>query len=225
MSQRVLILTNLFLTLALLCVSLIPFFKNNPAALSVGGQNFKYDDNKSEKKYHWPKQSLPIVVAAPLGLKSLIERDYIDSCETWNRALGRKILSCVFEDFDGTHPMKKSPKLNRLYFTKDWASVYKYSDRLAITRRIPTMTLGSTIAHANIVFNMKYDFYFRSSLISMSEVQYEFKRVLIHELGHFLGLEHESDGNSVMKDTVSNNDPFTDLKNVDIESIRKKYKQ
>lgn len=52
---------------------------------------------------------------------------------------------------------------------------------------------------------------------------YSFEALILHEMGHFLGLKHREDGGSVMATYLGAYTNRTDLAGVDSENVRCEY--
>jgi hypothetical protein len=77
------------------------------------------------------------------------------------------------------------------------------------------------IEHADILINTDY-YAFRTD-DSSSSWTYDFRTVVLHELGHFLGLGHK-EGDSVMIPSISPGTTNQEPTNIDISDIADKYK-
>ena len=133
-----------------------------------------------------------------------------------------------------THNSTSSFKANNLSGFKDSEfGIYKIQNwpselpsmALAVTqlygtrRNIGKSTENIEINHADILIN--YDYF---SFTTNNTWGYDLQTVLVHELGHFLGLYHEDNFNqSVMYPTISRYNQNRQPLSLDIENIKSKY--
>lgn len=86
-----------------------------------------------------------------------------------------------------------------------------YSSALAITQFSGRRTnVGSSneyidLEHADIIINYQ-NYFFKTDTTPVSNVSFDLASVVLHEMGHFLGLFHVSDPSAVMSSTIG---PFT----------------
>ncbi len=111
--------------------------------------------------------------------------------DTWNRALGREYFAFTGRQRDpvSSEGSPQPTKDNLILWMRQWP--IEPSQRQAKTDM--TILGGKTIA-ANISFNAKD----QTFSVKSEKAAVDFESVLIHELGHVLGLDHTTDSDSVM---------------------------
>ena len=156
-----------------------------------------YNHKYSYKTPRWPEESLPLVIEAPKSLKNLIEPSLKNACDSWNRAIGRKVLSYVFEEYDYRWENKVNMEDNRrrLYFIRDWGSFSPDASYLGYTVGMYHKTL---LIESDIGINLNYDMYYSGTIGSLRKEQTDFGSLLLHEIGHLLGAGHIDNERSVM---------------------------
>lgn len=113
-----------------------------------------------------------------------------------------------------------------IYKTTDWHDALP-STALAVTqifgRRYNTGTSSEfvEIEHADILVNYdNFDFYTGTK----SGYEYDLRTVILHEMGHFLGLQHKTSGsNSVMVPSVGHATVNRAPKSIDASDLETKY--
>ena len=149
--------------------------------------------------------------------------------KVWNDAIGTgtKLINVPFPSTDnktGTTLGGFRDGEFGIYKSYGWFDNVS-SGALAITQFYGTMASSSTLGtyinlnHADIIFNYK-DFNF-TTVAGGTWGSYDLSTILLHEMGHFLGLCHESTNNSIMAPYYSGYQRT--LKDYDTRKIRGLY--
>ena len=190
-------------------------------------QEFYYDYHPSmEIERTWAPQSFPLVIKVPQELEPYqlaIDR----SAEVWNEALGQRAVVFIYDQTPNIQ--WQDPKeslfddLFGLYKQLSW----KFDDvGPTVLAYTGTLSLNGTIQKADLIFNFD-NFIFADVEAPPAHTNYvDFQSVLIHELGHFLGLSHvtlSEDSSSVMLPTLRKAEGRRLLSNGDLYRIRNLY--
>lgn len=144
-----------------------------------------------------------------LFISNTIPRDMIPSihkaAKTWELATGRKTFNLVEMDV-------QSNSVNSIYYLKEW-------DRGPAEQAVTTVSWADeSIQKFVIKINGNYSFYIGTQVKNA----YSFEALMLHEMGHALGLVHQYE-NSVMVTHLSAENDRINLYPKDIANIKCGY--
>lgn len=164
---------------------------------------------------------LYIATSVPAELRPAIYR----AAATWEQSTGRK----VFEVIEENSSQASSPgrdKKNGIYFLSQWES-----DRKSEQGRTSVYWAGDEIQEADIRINSQdFSYYDQNRTQQVKAVSnntsagYNFEALVLHELGHFLGLKHRENGGTVMAKELGAYTDRIKLSSNDVESVQCEYK-
>ncbi len=182
-----------------------------------------------KKRFYWNQANLPIRLTTSHELDPSYRKVINDMARKWEAAAGLDLIK--------TGKLKKNVEYSKLesYLTENddfgiyvaFKPVEGISSRsLAVTQVIVKEvsrtkdTINYEIQHGDIVFN-KYDFDFS---IHHAANTFDFGSVILHELGHLIGLlEHRDTKDSVMYPTITEEEVVNELFKSDMDYIRSLY--
>lgn len=179
--------------------------------------------------YKWLSSELPVKLKFDHGYHKDHKDVLRDSYEIWNQAAGKQVLK-----FGGLTKNASFSKIEDYYNKDKWTfGIYINNQKtnmpantLAVTQIIAQYSHSDNlsehyeIVHADIIFN-EYDFDFS---VQQEPNTYDFQSVLLHELGHLLGIINHSDTKeSVMFPKLSMEQVENSLYNKDINDIYNLY--
>ena len=133
----------------------------------------------------------------------------------WEQSTGLKLFIIAGYGYKGSAEPKRDGA-NVIYFMNTWEP-----DKINEQARTSIYWEGSSIKEADIRINEKdFDFY---DGVTVNSKAVHFESLMIHELGHVLGLAHQEQGNTVMDAHLHSNTERTVISNSDVESIRCEY--
>ena len=180
------------------------------------------------QRISWKKDLITLYVhsSVPTEMRSAIHR----AAATWNQQIGRQVFQ-ISEDSSqlGSRPSRDNK--NAIYFLSEWES-----DRVSEQGRTSVYWAGDQIQEADIRINAADFSYYNQNpqlLIGSYNLKktgqqvsdgYSFEALLLHEMGHFLGLKHQ-DGSSVMATRLAAYTDRVQLAATDINAVSCEYKK
>ncbi len=174
-----------------------------------------------------PSKTVKVVIheSVPAELRASIYR----AAATWERQVGHKVID-LSEDSSQLVGGSSRDQKNGIYFLSEWES-----DRTSEQGRTSVYWAGDQIQEADIRINA-YDFSYYDQnpqlLIGSAALKklgqsprdgYSFEALMLHEMGHLLGLKHR-DGTTVMATHLAAFTNRTQLAATDQSSISCEYK-
>ncbi|MBO9668195.1 MAG: matrixin family metalloprotease [Bdellovibrio sp.] len=140
----------------------------------------------------------------------------VNAADTWEKTAGRRLFNIVTSPrVDGPAEPHKDGK-NVIYFLNSWES-----NRASEQARTSVYWVGDQIKEADIRVNdLNFNFYWNQGK-SASAVNIE--ALILHEMGHVLGLKHKDTGGSVMATYLPSALDRTELANVDTADLKCEY--
>jgi hypothetical protein len=133
------------------------------------------------------------------------------AAQVWEQAIGKLVFK--LSNLDISQP--KQDGVSVIYWKSEWP------EELSVEQAFTTVYWESNqIFEADIQVNAK-DFVFSDS---PDESEIDLESVMIHELGHVLGLEHNTPGMSVMEPVLFSGEIRRQLYSIDYEDIQCEYK-
>lgn len=204
---------------SLLAASLIGGCAQNPFG-SAFNRSYKpefdcgFVQNVYGERISW-KNNLPIAFhiheSVPLEFRSVIE----SSMRKWEQAAGRSLFKISSMSYRGPANPRQDG-LNVIYWMETWDS-----NRPTEQGRTSVYWIGDEIRESDIrinAFNFKY---YIDQPSSIKEVHFE--SLILHELGHVLGLKHMDEGDSVMGTYLSSSSERNTVSSSDTSSLQCEY--
>jgi hypothetical protein len=161
------------------------------------------------------KNNIPISFhihqSVPMEYRPVIE----SAMKKWERVAGRALFKLISQNYPGPDKPRQDG-LNVIYWLNTWDS-YRGTEQ----GRTSVYWIGSEIREADIRVNaFNFDFYIDQP---KSSRDVHFESLIIHELGHVLGLKHYDDGQSVMGTYLAANTERNNLSSIDISALQCEY--
>lgn len=198
-------------------VILLSFLSVGTAGLMSCSQKQEQDcgfvQNVYGERISW-KKTLPAKVSIHESVPEDMRPAIYKAAQKWNELLGREVIS-----IEGvSHGENKAQKdgSNVIYMSSKWDAGKETEQG-----RTSVYWIGNEIKEADIRINDEnFDFYWQSST---QQRAVNFEALVLHELGHVLGLKHRDASLSVMQTYLASNTDRTNVGRVDLESLKCEY--
>lgn len=163
--------------------------------------------------------------SVPAELRPALQR----AAATWEQQVGHKLFE-FSEDSSQLSGTPSRDQKNAIYFLADWES-----DRSSEQGRTSVYWAGDQIQEADIRINgSNFSYYDQDVQVLVGSLDskkqgkivrdgYSFEALLLHELGHFLGLKHREGSSTVMATQLAAYTDRTQLASVDQEAVMCEY--
>lgn len=172
-----------------------------------------YVQNVYGERVSW-KQVVPVKMhfhtSVPVAYESAIRA----AAESWNKAYGRELIRFESARVGG---IQARDSQNVIYYLSTWEA-----DRASEQARTSLYWVGDQIQEADIRINgQNYQFYAAQGNANGQAVSIQ--SLLLHELGHVIGLRHNDALPSVMATYLKANQDRNQLQEADLASLRCEY--
>jgi len=175
--------------------------------------------NANLQRVSW-NRSLPIKLyihkSIPLNQFPEMESQIRSAAESWNRVTAREVFR--IEAFNvGGSDVPQRDGYNMIYWMSTWER-----DRRQEQARTTIYWSGSQIYEADVRINaLNYQYFV--GMVFAPFTQVDFTSLLIHELGHAVGLAHNQSKTSVMQAELERGLERRNIGPTDLDSIRCEY--
>lgn len=165
------------------------------------------------------------VLPVPLYLHESFPEKYVPALQAamndWERTTGKKMFTLETEKrISGPKAPVKDGK-NIIYFMsqEEWEA-----GKLEEQARTSIYWIGDQLKEADMKINGKYSFYENAAADpKLKSGSINMEALLIHELGHVLGLKHKETDGSVMETSLSNNTDRVRIAETDKSALQCEY--
>ncbi len=211
-----------FLSLSILVFGLVTLFLTacNPTNLEKFRTNKEepcgFVSNNESQRVSW-KNNLPITIYLHADFPSEYRESVEKAMKTWEQSLNRPLFILSTESFVGSI-IPQQDDVSVIYWLSTWDKKNKKNQA-----NTDIFVRGNEIIEADISVNATFkDFTFYTDKPS-DDKQVHLESLLIHELGHILGLEHNEEDASVMKSALPFKEERIKIDTVDIENMKCEY--
>ncbi len=163
------------------------------------------------------KQDVPIHLYLHTSIPSAWEKAIRTAADTWNQAYGRELLIIEPNRVGGEAPARDG--MNVIYLMSTWEA-----ERASEQARTSLYWVGDQIQEADIRINgQNYQFYSSDVSVNTNVQAVSVESLLIHELGHVIGLRHNDAAPSVMATYLQSNHDRNVLQAADTSNLKCEY--
>lgn len=173
-----------------------------------------YLQNEYGQRVSW-KGNVPVEIYVAKSIPEEFRQDIVAAADVWNQAAGKTILKINLNDVEGTTFSTEDQK-NSIAGLTEWDGGKSNQQALTVVKY-----RGNLINSSDIKVNFQ-DFVYYSKE-PQNSVQIHFESLMIHELGHTLGLKHGAIKPTVMWSTLASTFLRTQLSSTDQESVGCEY--
>ena len=174
-------------------------------------ESCNFVQNADQQRVSWQSQTAVMLIdqSVPSVYRPAIER----AAKTWNDKVGHEVIK-IAGVTTSTGPAQDGA--NVIYFLNTWEA-----DRKNEQARTTVYWTGTKIYEADIRVNDKnFDFFWGDDTVPG---KVDIESLVLHEMGHVLGLAHISEAKSVMAVSLPYAYLRRDLSQSDLSSIRCEY--
>lgn len=179
----------------------------------TGQESCGFIQNNFGERVSW-KGQIPVKLYIHESVPANLRAGIASAAEVWNSAANRKLIE-VQSSITVQGPLRPiQDGFNVVYFFQDgWDGDAREQARTT------AYSIGDQIKEADVRVNGKFKYYLNSG--NAGEINFE--ALLIHELGHVLGLKHQDAQPSVMAESLQPNNDRVELANYDVDSLKCEY--
>lgn len=172
------------------------------------------------------KSDVPVTMHLHSSVPDAMVPAILSAAATWDKTVGRKIFNIVTSP-RYTGPLKPHQEgFNVIYLMNDWEK-----ERSEEQGRTSVYWVGDLIKEADIRINgSNFGYYWQGQMLSkvskmgaMSAAQVNIEALVLHEMGHVLGLKHKDGAGSVMATYLASGDDRTALAVTDESALQCEY--
>jgi hypothetical protein len=179
-------------------------------------ESCNFVQNSQGQRVSWGL-NVPIDIYLDQSVPQQYELAIIESLKIWNERQKRQLFRYRGYTGAGSQTPAKDG-ISKIYFMNEWEE-----NRANEQARTTVFWTGARIHEADIRINAKNFTYFTTAEPTMSSGVH-FESLMIHELGHVLGLAHNEAPSSVMHASLSFGLIRADLTEPDLNSVACEYK-
>jgi predicted Zn-dependent protease len=169
--------------------------------------------NSSGERISW-KNELPVRMRIHESVPVEYRDAVYSAASKWNNLIGYELIR-----IDGvTSGSNQSQKdgANIIYMNSSWES-----DKASEQARTAVYWVGNKIVETDIRLNgQNFSYYWANSSVKQGV---NIEALVLHEMGHVLGLKHKENSKTVMQTYLANNTDRTQVGSEDLESLKCEY--
>lgn len=155
-------------------------------------QSCNFVMSSEQQRVSW-NSNVPVILYVDSSVPSEFYESIRGGIETWNNNLGREVLK--LGGWTSAYPTERQDGVNVIYWIRNgtWPKDRVNADKQAVTT---IRYAGDRLVEADVSINNDGFEYFSGATVVPWRV--DFDSLILHELGHVLGLSHSEVGGTVM---------------------------
>lgn len=186
-----------------------------PAAEIKEQASCGFVQNVYGQRISW-KGQIPIRLLVDPSVPSQYMPALQSAVQTWNRGARKEVIRLEYAS--NALPLVKGDGLNVLTFSSQWEE-----GRSSEQGRTTLSWVGDQIKDADIRINAKDFVFYAGPLVSDRRDAVNLEALILHELGHLLGLKHADSTTSVMATYLPAQTDRVELTTSEVESLGCEY--
>lgn len=175
-------------------------------------ESCNFVQNGEQQRVSWGAQ-VPVVLYVDRSVPSVYYDPIVNAVTEWNRRVGREVMKIGGWAVTAGQPVQDGQ--NVIYMLSDW-EIEKANEQARTT----VYWAGDRIYEADIRINDRnFDFSWGEPQVEKVDME----SLILHELGHVMGLAHSATPQSVMARSLPNATKRRELSAADQNSIRCEY--
>lgn len=172
--------------------------------------------NSYGQRVSW-KDNVPVTLYLHASFPEEYRVAVTDAMSHWNNRMGRNIFVLSYDILGGPVESRQDGR-SVIYWKTNWDG-----NKPNEQGRTSTFSVGDQIQEADVQVNGFHFKYFVNTPMSRNEIH--LTSLLVHELGHVLGLQHNDDAESfsVMATYLAPNVARDAVSNADVDSLQCEY--
>lgn len=169
--------------------------------------------NAYGERISW-KGNIPITMHVHASVPPQYHAAIQAAADMWEKNAGRKLFDIVTQPRTGPiNPIKDGS--NVIYMMNTWEG-----DRSSEQGRTSVYWVGDQLKEADIRINSQFNFYWNQAPTGNAV---NMEALVLHEMGHVLGLKHKDQGGSVMATYLASGSDRVNLAETDSSSLQCEY--
>lgn len=192
-------------------------FQMTACAPTKSQEECGFVQNVYGERISW-KGKIPVVMKLHESVPKAYRESIVQAAETWNKALGKTVILVDTTDIQKGPVKAFKDTLNVIYFYGEWEE-----DKPTEQARTSVYWIGDEIKEADIRVNAKNFKFYDLTLADKGPSKISIEALLIHEMGHVLGLKHKDTDQSVMATYLASQSDRVNIAATDKKSLSCEY--
>jgi predicted Zn-dependent protease len=164
------------------------------------------------------KGQLPIVMKIHESVPASYYDAVVQAAESWNKTYGKTLITVDKNNIITGPVVSMKDTQNVIYFYPTWEA-----NKTTEQARTSVYWLGDAIKEADIRINAKDFQYYDLALNNKGPSRINLQALVIHEMGHVLGLKHKDTDSSVMATYLASQSDRVQIAQTDKKSLSCEY--